>query len=271
MGHDPRGGAQHRMWPKACAQSKRTVETHSKPTGCQASNERGTRTDAREPGNLHPHRFKRSIIFNVERTPNATRTAPLGKEDERRLVSLSQRGDIEAFDTLVRAFERPVYNLAYRMTGNYDDANDVASEAFIRVFSAIPRFRGESAFATWLYRIVTNVFLDERKRRRAHPMVSLDDDYEVEGSNLQRQIEDSAPGPNALAEEQERRRALDRAIQSLPDFQREMITMYHVLNMSYEEIGDITGAPIGTVKSRLNRARLALRDGLGESRDLFSR
>jgi RNA polymerase sigma-70 factor, ECF subfamily len=209
--------------------------------------------------------------LNVERKPNAIRTAPLNKEEERRLVSLSQRGDLDAFDTLVRAFERPVYNLAYRMTGNYDDANDVASEAFIRVFSAIPRFRGESSFATWLYRIVTNVFLDERKRRRAHPMVSLDDDYEVDGANLQRQIEDTGPGPNALAEEQERRRVLDRAIRALPDFQREMITMYHVMNLSYDEIGDITGAPIGTVKSRLNRARLALRENLDESRDLFSR
>lgn len=171
----------------------------------------------------------------------------------------------------MRAYERPVYNLAYRMTGNYDDANDIAAEAFVRVFNAIGRFRGESAFSTWLYRIATNVFLDERKRRRAHPQVSLDDDFEVEGANVQRQIEDSAPGPDDLAEEQERRRALDRAIQQLPDFQREMITMYHVLNMSYDEIGEVTGAPIGTVKSRLNRARIALRDALSETRDLFSR
>lgn len=207
----------------------------------------------------------------VDSSPRSVRSAPLDREDEHRLVARSQRGDLDAFDALVRAYERPVYNLAYRMTGNYDDANDVASEAFMRVFSAIPRFRGESAFATWLYRIVTNVFLDERKRRRAHPQVSLEDEFEVEGANLQRQVEDAAPGPNAIAEEQERRRILDRAIQRLPDFQREMITMYHILNMSYEDIAEVTGAPIGTVKSRLNRARLALRDILDETRDVFSR
>jgi RNA polymerase sigma-70 factor (ECF subfamily) len=195
----------------------------------------------------------------------------LSKEEERRLITRSQRGDLDAFDALVRAYERPVYNLAYRMTGNYDDANDVAAEAFVRVFNAIGRFRGDSAFSTWMYRIATNVFLDERKRRRAHPQVSLDDEIDTEGTSVQRQIEDSAPGPGALAEEQERRRILDDAIQKLPDFQREMITMYHVLNMSYDEIGEITGAPIGTVKSRLNRARLALRDALDEARDLFSR
>jgi RNA polymerase sigma-70 factor (ECF subfamily) len=215
----------------------------------------------------------RHVSYNalVKNSTRSSRLPPLEKDDERRLVALSQRGDIDAFDALVRAYEKPVYNLAYRMTGNYDDANDVSSEAFVRVFNAIGRFRGESAFSTWLYRIATNVFLDERKRRRSHPQVSLDDDFDVEGSNVQRQIEDPSPGPDALAETQEQRRTLDAAIQQLPDFQREMITMYHVLNMSYEQIGDITGAPIGTVKSRLNRARLALRDVLEQSRDLFSR
>jgi RNA polymerase sigma-70 factor (ECF subfamily) len=215
------------------------------------------------------HRASYNVL--VETNPRPGRIAPLDPDAERRLVDRSQRGDLDAFDALVRAYEKPVYNLAYRMSGNYDDANDIASEAFVRVFNAIPRFRGESSFSTWLYRIATNVFLDERKRRRAHPQVSLDDEFESEGSVLQRQVEDSTPGPNALAEEQERRRILDEAIRELPDFQREMITMYHVLDLSYEEIGEITGAPIGTVKSRLNRARLALRANLDKARDVFSR
>ncbi|HEY3266446.1 MAG TPA: sigma-70 family RNA polymerase sigma factor [Armatimonadota bacterium] len=184
-------------------------------------------------------------------------------------MARAQTGDLDAFDAIVRRYERPVYNLAYRMTGNYDDANDVAAEAFVRVFNAIRRFRGESSFTTWLYRIVTNCFLDERKRRRSHPMVSLDDDIDSEGAPLQRQIEDDAPGPLALAEESERRRILERAIATLPEFQREIITMYHTLSMSYEEIAEITGAPIGTVKSRLNRARIALRDALSAQVDIF--
>jgi RNA polymerase sigma-70 factor (ECF subfamily) len=194
---------------------------------------------------------------------------PIDKNDERLLVDRARKGDIDAFDALVARYERQVYNLAYRMTGNYDDANDISSEAFVRVFNAIGRFRGDSAFSTWLYRIVTNAFLDERKRRRAHPTVSLEDEFEIEGSALYRQVEDSAPGPPARAEEGEARRLLHHAIQQLPDFQREIVTMYHVLDMSYEEISDITGTPIGTVKSRLNRARIALRDILAAQPDVF--
>jgi RNA polymerase sigma-70 factor (ECF subfamily) len=193
----------------------------------------------------------------------------MDKTEERRLVERARRGDLDAFDEIVRAYERQVYNLAYRMTGNYDDANDISSEAFVRVFNAIGRFRGDSAFSTWLYRIVTNAFLDERKRRRAHPTVSLEDEFDVEGSALYRQVEDTAPGPADRAEEGEARRALHLAIQQLPDFQREIVTMYHVLDMSYEEICEITGTPIGTVKSRLNRARLALRDILAGQSDIF--
>lgn len=193
----------------------------------------------------------------------------MDKNEERRLVDRARRGDLDAFEELMRRYERQVYNLAYRMAGNYDDANDIASEAFVRVFNAIGRFRGESAFSTWLYRIVTNAFLDERKRRRSRPTVSLEDEYEVEGSPVYRQVEDTAPGPSHRAEENEARRLLHRAIQQLPDFQREIVTMYHILDMSYEEISDITGTPIGTVKSRLNRARLALRDMLAGESDIF--
>jgi len=184
-------------------------------------------------------------------------------------VERARKGDLEAFDALVRRYERQVYNLAYRMTGNYDDANDVAADAFVRVFNAIGRFRGESAFSTWLYSIVTNVFLDERKRRQSRPQVSLEDELNVEGSALHRQVEDTAPGPLDLAEEGDVRRILHRAIQQLPEFQREIVTMYHVLDMSYDEISEITGTPIGTVKSRLNRARIALRDILRPQRDVF--
>jgi RNA polymerase sigma-70 factor (ECF subfamily) len=190
-------------------------------------------------------------------------------ENERLLIARAQTGDLDAFDQLVRRYETQVFNLAYRLTENYDDASDIASEAFVRVFAAIKKFRGDSAFSTWLYRIVTNAFLDERKRRKARPQVSLEEELNVEGGTLRRQVEDTAPGPTEHAELEERRRVLDSAIQELPDFQRQIVVMFHVLNMSYEEICDVTGLPIGTVKSRLNRARLALRDQLEQHWDLF--
>lgn len=201
---------------------------------------------------------------SVEHSSETSRAADPAREEERRLIARAQKGDPDAFDALVRRYERQVFNLAYRMTGNYDDANDVAADAFVRVYNAIARFRGEAAFSTWLYRIVTNVFLDERKRRLSRPQVSLEEQLNIEGSPLHRQVEDPSPGPPDMAEENDTRRLLNHAINQLPDFQREIVTMYHILNLSYEEISETTGTPIGTVKSRLNRARLALRDLLRE-------
>ncbi|MGQ9526064.1 MAG: sigma-70 family RNA polymerase sigma factor [Armatimonadota bacterium] len=192
------------------------------------------------------------------------------RPDEKRLVERCVRGDNEAFNELVKRFERQVYNLAYRLTGNHDDAEDVASEAFVRAYNAIRRFRGDCALSTWLYRIVTNVYLDERKRRTAHPYSSLEEYLEVQDGQIKRQIEDTSPSPDEAAERSERASALQAAISSLPEFQRIMIVLYHVQELPYEEIAQILNMPVGTVKSRLNRARRALRDRLIAQRELFS-
>jgi RNA polymerase sigma-70 factor (ECF subfamily) len=179
---------------------------------------------------------------------------------ERQLIARTQTGDTEAFDSLMTLYERQVYSLAFRLSGSYDDANDIASEAFIRVFNALPRFRGDAAFSTWLYRIVTNVYLDFRKRKQARQHYSLEEEYASDNPPLERQIVDERPGPPAEAEKEEVARILTHAIQQLPEFQREIITMFHVWDMSYEEIAEQKNLPVGTVKSRLNRARLALRE-----------
>jgi len=192
------------------------------------------------------------------------------RPDEKRLIERCVRGDNEAFNELIRRFEKQVYNLAYRLTGNHDDAEDVASEAFVRAYNAIRRFRGASALSTWLYRIVTNVYLDERKRRAARPQSSLEEYLDVPDGQVKRQIEDSSPGPEEMAEQAERHSILQTAIDSLPDFQKTMIVLYHVQELPYEEIAQILNMPVGTVKSRLNRARRALRDKLLAQRELFS-
>src|SRR5687767_644458 len=100
--------------------------------------------------------------------------------ETRRLVARCKRGERGAFDDLIRRYERKVYNFAYRLCGNYDEANDVASETFVRVYNALQNFRGESSFITWLFRIVTNVYLDEKKRQRARPYQSLEEIIELE-------------------------------------------------------------------------------------------
>jgi RNA polymerase sigma-70 factor (ECF subfamily) len=189
--------------------------------------------------------------------------------EERALIERCKRGDLAAFNDLVRRYEKQVYNFAYRLTGNYDDANDVAQDAFLRVFNAIGSFRGEASFSTWLFRITTNVFLDERKRARAHPNASLDEYLELEESSVARQIEDPSPTPEAVLEQSERAEILQKAIGGLPEYQRAMVTLYHGQQKSYEEIAEIMDLPIGTVKSRLNRARLALKEKLGGLRELF--
>lgn len=188
---------------------------------------------------------------------------------EQALIQQCKQGQLAAFDQLVEQYEKRVFNFAYRMAGNYDDANDVAQEAFIRVFNSIHTFRGDANFSTWLYRIVTNVYLDERKRAKSHLHTPLDDYIELEENTVTRQVEDTGPSPADLAEQQERQDLLQGAIQSLPDYQRVMVVLYHVESKSYEEIAEIMNLPIGTVKSRLNRARLALKEKLAPIRELF--
>jgi RNA polymerase sigma-70 factor (ECF subfamily) len=199
---------------------------------------------------------------------------PTNESDDKALVqSLIVRckeGDLDAFNELIKMYEKRVFNFAYRMCGNPDDAFDIAQEAFIRVYNSIGTFRGDSNFTTWLYRIITNVYLDERKRQKSHQHTSLEDYIELESDSVERQIEDTGPTPDIVAEEEERDILLHKAIQELPDYQRIMVILYHTQNKSYEEIAEIVGLPIGTVKSRLNRARLALKEKLEPLRELFN-
>ncbi|MDX1931151.1 MAG: sigma-70 family RNA polymerase sigma factor [Capsulimonadales bacterium] len=197
------------------------------------------------------------------------RNRSVATADDRALIERSRRGEREAFNQLVHRYERSVFNTAYRLTGSYDDASDIAQEAFVRAWNNLKSFRGDSAFSTWIYRIVTNVFLDDRKRKRARPSRSLEEEMELDESSVVRQFEDPAPGPEEMAEGDERRRLLERAIASLPEAQRVMVVLYHTQGLAYEEIAEITGLPMGTVKSRLNRARLALRDKLAAVAELF--
>jgi len=197
------------------------------------------------------------------------RETDVSAEEERRILARCKQGDRAAFDDLIRRYEKKVYNFAFRLSGNYDEANDIAAETFVRIFNSLANFRGDSSFITWLFRIVTNVYLDERKRQRARPHQSLEEVIALEESNVQRQIEDPLPTPEEMTEKRERSDLLQAAIEALPDYQRMMIVLYHTEGKSYEEIAEILDLPIGTVKSRLNRARLSLREYLEPLREHF--
>ncbi len=191
-----------------------------------------------------------------------------GAED-RLLIERAVRGEREAFDQLVRKHERRAYQYAFRLTRNPEEAADIVAEAFFRVYSALRSFRQDSAFGTWLYRIVTNCYLDSQKKSRSRQTTSLSRPSSEDDAELEMQIEDAAPLPDEAALSQERTHALARAIDALPEYQRAMIVMYHGEQLSYEEIAEALDLPIGTVKSRLNRARLSLKDLLSKDLELF--
>jgi RNA polymerase sigma-70 factor (ECF subfamily) len=188
---------------------------------------------------------------------------------EQQLIARCKAGERNAFDELIRQYEKRVYNLAYRLSANYDDAGDITVDTFMRVYQAIGLFRGDANFSTWLFRIVTNVYLDRRKKTRNKVTVSLEEVIELEESSVSRQVESDAPRPEAEAETNERNDVLESAIMTLPDYQRLMVLLYHTEGLSYEEIAEALSLPIGTVKSRLNRARLLLRERLQARRELF--
>jgi len=175
------------------------------------------------------------------------------------LIERCQRGDTLAFDRLVERHGQWVYNLAYRMIGDRDEACDIAQEALVRAFAAIKRFRRGSSFSTWLYRVTTNVCLDEikRRQRRPPPASSLITDEAIPAD-----APDPAPGVEERVQRRERHEVVHRAIASLPVHHRLPLVLYELQGCSYEEIATITGANVGTVKSRLNRARLALKEAL---------
>jgi RNA polymerase sigma-70 factor (ECF subfamily) len=187
--------------------------------------------------------------------------------DDEMLIRRAQGGDRSAFDALVGRHEVKAYQYAFRLTRNSEEASDVVADAFIRVYNAIGNFKGQSSFSTWMYRILTNCFLDLRKKVK--PTSSLDVATQTGDGELQRQIEDPGPTPHDQSERMEREERVERAVNKLPEYQRAMIVMYHVDMLTYEEIAEALDLPIGTVKSRLNRARLSLRDSLVKDQELF--
>jgi RNA polymerase sigma-70 factor (ECF subfamily) len=189
-------------------------------------------------------------------------------EDEL-LIKRAQEGDHASFNALIRKHESRAYSYAFRLTRNPEEASDVVAEGFLRVYNALSNFKGQSAFTTWLYRILTNCFLDIRKRERARPAVSLEQTLQTPDGEVERQVEDPHPTPDARLERSERERSVEDAVSLLPEYQRAMIVMYHAETMSYEDIAAALDLPIGTVKSRLNRARLNLRELLVKDEELF--
>ena len=178
--------------------------------------------------------------------------------EDMELVARSKSGDVAAFTALVSRYEGRIYNLAYRLVGSADDAADVSQEVFLAAFESIGRFRGESAFYTWLYRIAVNKALAHRRVRDSRPEVSP---AGRESSPLDLAVDPADP-PEDIMDRRERDAAVQAAIQGLPPDYRAVVVLKDIEGFEYEEIAEIAGIAIGTVKSRLHRARLLLRHAL---------
>ncbi len=187
---------------------------------------------------------------------------------DRELVTRAGAGDQEAFEQLVRDNQNRVYSLAVRLVGDREEAADLAQEAFLKAWQGLSSFQGESSFSTWIYRLTTNVCIDylRRKKRRqeVEPAVSLDDE-----DSGWAEPADAGQDPQRKLEEAERSRALSRGLERLPEHQRQVLVMRELSGLSYQEIGAATGLDLGTVKSRIARARLALRKILLEDGNFF--
>lgn len=180
-------------------------------------------------------------------------------DEERRAIAEAQRGDIQSFNALVRLYEGRVYNLCYRMLGDGESANDAAQDAFFSAYRNIGSFRGGS-FRSWMLRIATNTCYDVLRARKRRPTVSLDIDADDENEHSPLQIADDGESPDATILRRELAGEIQRNLALLPEEQRIVLILSDIEGLAYEEIVQITGANLGTVKSRLSRGRARLRD-----------
>jgi len=191
------------------------------------------------------------------------------------LVARAKAGDRAAFDGLVELYTPQVYNVALRITGSHEEAEDCVQEAFLRAFSALRGFRGEAAFSTWLYRVAVNAANDAARQRSRQPLSASDladrgsDDAPPDLDRVGLHDDPPANRPEYALLQEQRRRVVLRAIHSLPEKHRTVVILYDIQGLSYDQIARITGARVGTVKSRLNRARLALKDRLAPHMELL--
>ena len=184
--------------------------------------------------------------------------------EEKDLIARCRRGDEAAFEALIRAHEKKVYTLCRRMCRNEDDALEAAQDTFLAVWRGVGDFRADAAFSTWLYRLATNACLDLLRREKKRG-----GDVSLDGADAPRDLADGAPPPEEAVLRADTRRMVREALYALPDDHRQILLLRETEQLSYQEIAEVTGLELGTVKSRISRARQALRNILAASGNFF--
>ena len=186
---------------------------------------------------------------------------PPDQSDEA-LVAAAVDGDARAFETLVVRYQGRLINFLFRKIGNREAAHDLAQEVFLKVYGALDRFDPQYRFSTWLFRIGQNAAIDRLRRRRITTVEPVWKDDS--GASHEHEFEASGPDPYDTSRNLERRRAIHEAIEDLPDEYRELVEMRHYAELSYGEIAELCGMPLGTVKNKLFRGRNLLKSALAE-------
>ncbi len=178
------------------------------------------------------------------------------------VTDVSRNEDRQEFDGLVERYHKQAYSIAYRMAGNHADAEDLTQEAFIRAFRFFGQYRRELPFDSWLYKIMSNVFIDRLRRKPKAKFRSIDQPVITEDGQAQFEIPDTAPGPEDAILSSEMDSRIQEALDALPEAFRLTVIYADIEGFSYEEIAEVTNANIGTVRSRLHRGRRMLRSKL---------
>ena len=180
--------------------------------------------------------------------------------NERWLVEESRKGNVEAFEELIKDYKKTAYNIALRIMRNVEDAEDASQEALIKIFKNISSFNMESTFKVWMYRIIVNTCIDF-KRRKNISTVSIDETMDLgSGREVQREISDESYNPDALIERNYSTQLVNDAINALEDDFKTIIILRDIKGFTYDEISQILSCNLGTVKSRLSRARKRLKE-----------
>lgn len=183
------------------------------------------------------------------------------------LVQKSKEGDLDAFDQLVNRYENKIYSLTFRFMGNHADAGDLAQETFIRLYLALGGFRGDSSFSTWLYRIAANTCRDEIRKRKRRPNISMDE--LIESSPAHVPVADDQDAPEEVIQRMELQRQVQECLNELSQDHRLILVMREIQEFSYQEIAEVLKCSMGTVKSRISRARQALKEKIKEKGELL--
>lgn len=181
---------------------------------------------------------------------------PFTTTSDPELVASAARGVEGSFEELVNRYQRPISAFVYRMVGDYDAALDLTQEIFIKVYASLSRYRPEFKFSTWIYKIAHNAAIDHLRRTSSRDR-SLS--AGTEADNYELPLESEGLTPEQQSEREERRGEIETVVRSLPTAYRELIVLRHSQDLTYEEIVDVTGLPLGTVKNRLFRAREMMR------------